>query len=234
MKDWVTLICFKLKETTWKTDLDDFVDEFDSRRDKRRIKLCWGDDDIKFERSLCRDLCQVRLRGGGATGAIAPGPSWWKVFVSNKILVWKMFVIQKRYKNVTLYTYVALSTMGPQQQLISLQLWLSASFSNRYWITYEYFRFCSMQIYLISLVTFFLIIVLLAWVWVSTHASPLLHKCHEKVTICVLTLVVADWCLVSINVATGISLVNIRLLPSSTSDNIKFLCYGFIWAKCFY
>jgi len=43
---------------------------------------------------------------------------------------------------------------GPQQQLISLQVWLFASFSNRYWIAYKYFRFCWMQIYLISLVTF--------------------------------------------------------------------------------
>jgi len=56
MKDWVTLIYFELKGTSWKTDLEDFVHEFDSRRDKRRIKLRSGDDDIKFERSLCRDL----------------------------------------------------------------------------------------------------------------------------------------------------------------------------------
>jgi len=38
----------------------------------------------------------------------------------------------------------------------------------------------------------------------------------------VLKLVVADCCLVSINVATGLSLVNIRLLPSSTADKINF------------
>jgi len=31
----------------------------------------------------------------------------------------------------------------------------------------------------------------LAWVWLSTRASRLLHKCHENVTICVLKLVVA-------------------------------------------
>ena len=47
MKDWVTFIYFKLKGTSCKTDLDDFVDEFDSRHDKRRIKLRWGDDDIQ-------------------------------------------------------------------------------------------------------------------------------------------------------------------------------------------
>ena len=49
---------FKLKSTRWNTDLDDFIDEFDSRHGSRRIKLRWGDDDIKFERSLCRDLCE--------------------------------------------------------------------------------------------------------------------------------------------------------------------------------
>ena len=30
-------------------------------------------------------------------------PPWWNLFVSNKILVWKFFVIQKRYKTTTLY-----------------------------------------------------------------------------------------------------------------------------------
>ena len=51
------------------------------------------------------------------------------------MIVWKIFVIQKWYKKTTLllYSYVALSIKGPQQQLISQQVWLSASFSNRYW-----------------------------------------------------------------------------------------------------
>jgi len=39
--------------------------------------------------------------------------------------------------------------------------------------------------------------------------------------------VVADCCSASINVATGVSLVNIRLLPFPTSDNITFLRYSF-------
>ena len=43
---------------TEKMDLDDFVDEFDSRHDNRRMKLHGVDNDIKFERSLCRDLCE--------------------------------------------------------------------------------------------------------------------------------------------------------------------------------
>jgi len=51
-----------------------------------------------------------------------------------------------------LYSYVALSIKGPQQQLTSLQVWLCASFS--YSKTCKYFQFCSMQIYLISLETF--------------------------------------------------------------------------------
>jgi len=37
--------------------------------------------------------------------------------------------------NSILYSYVVLSIKGPQQQLISLQLWPSANFSNRYWKT---------------------------------------------------------------------------------------------------
>ena len=71
------------------------------------------------------------------------------------MLVSKIFVIRMRYKNTTLYyiPIVVLSIKGPQQQPISLQVWLSASFNNRYWIAYKYFRFCSKQIYLISLVT---------------------------------------------------------------------------------
>jgi len=39
MKDWVALIYFLVKGTSWKIDLDDFIDEFDSRHDNRRIKL---------------------------------------------------------------------------------------------------------------------------------------------------------------------------------------------------
>jgi len=33
----VSLIYFKFKSTSWKTDLHDFVDGFDSRHDNRRI-----------------------------------------------------------------------------------------------------------------------------------------------------------------------------------------------------
>jgi len=94
---------------------------------------------------------QGRIKGGGNGGKYpgipaARGPPWWNLFVANKLHVWKIFVIQKRYNNTTVY-YIALSIRGLQQQLISLQVWLSVSFSNRYWIPYEYFWFCSMQIY---------------------------------------------------------------------------------------
>jgi len=65
----------------------------------------------------------------------------------------------------------------------------------------------------------------------KTRASRLLHKCHENVTICVRKLVVADCCLVSISVATGVSLVNIRLLPFSTSDDIKFCIFTIVSYK---
>ena len=40
----------------------------------------------------------------------------------------------------------------PSLGTTALQVWLSASFSKRYWIAYKYFRFCSTQIYFISLV----------------------------------------------------------------------------------
>jgi len=49
MRHW--LIYFQRTEKrvrTEKIDLDDYVDEFDSRHDKRRIKLNWVDNDIKF------------------------------------------------------------------------------------------------------------------------------------------------------------------------------------------
>jgi len=55
----IDMTYFKLKGSSWKTDLDDFVDEFDSWHDKRRIKLRWGDVDIKFERNLCRELWEL-------------------------------------------------------------------------------------------------------------------------------------------------------------------------------
>ena len=59
VKDWVTLIYFQLEGTSWKIDLDDFVDEFDSPHDKWRIKLHWGDDDINSNVDYAR-IC-VRI-----------------------------------------------------------------------------------------------------------------------------------------------------------------------------
>jgi len=96
---------------------------------------------------------QGRIKWGGATGAIA---LWGNLFVSNKMLVWKIFVIQKRYNNTTLYCIpmLRLSVRSPQQQLISLQVWLSAGFSNRNWIWVFSVLFNANTVYLISLVTF--------------------------------------------------------------------------------
>jgi len=67
------------------------------------------------------------LRGGN--GGNCPGPPaakrppLWNLFVSNKKVIWKILMIQKRYKNTTLplYSHVALSIRGPRQQLISLK-----------------------------------------------------------------------------------------------------------------
>jgi len=39
VKHWETLIYFKLTGTSFETDLDDFVDELDSRHDNQWIKL---------------------------------------------------------------------------------------------------------------------------------------------------------------------------------------------------
>jgi len=47
----------------------------------------------------------------------------------------------KQEYNSILDSYVALSIKGPQQQLISLQVWLYASFSNRYGIA-QWWRTC--------------------------------------------------------------------------------------------
>jgi len=143
-------------------------------------------------------------------------------------------VIQKRYKNTTLY-YIPICCVkyqgvkGPQQQLIYLQIWLSARFNNRYLIACKYFRSVECK-YIWFHWRIFLIVVLLAWVWLSTRASCLLHKCHENITIHVLKASGCwlAWLLFSISQRCHwVSLVNIRLLPSSTSDNTKFLRYGF-------
>jgi len=58
--------------------------------------------------------------------------------------------------------------------------------------------------------------------------TPIAQMSRKRYIICVLKLGIGHCCLVSISVATGVSLVNIRLLPFSTSDNVKFLRYSFI------
>ena len=102
---------------------------------------------------------QSRIKGGN--GANAPGPHC-KGASCEKIYLFQIKYSFENFHdseaileyNSVLYSYVALSIKDPQQQLNSLQVWLSTSFSNRYWIAYKYFRFCSRQMYFMSLVTF--------------------------------------------------------------------------------
>jgi len=61
------------------------------------------------------------------------------------------------------------------------------------------------------------------------HITPIAQMSRKR---CYLRAkVVADCCLVSVNVATGVILFNIRLLPYSRSDNITLFCYNFIQPK---
>jgi len=61
VKDWITLIYFKLKSTSWKTDLDDFVDEFDSRHDNRRIKLHDINSNVDCAGSVWELCCSLSI-----------------------------------------------------------------------------------------------------------------------------------------------------------------------------
>ena len=88
MKDWVTLLYFQLKGTSWKIDLDDFVDEFDSRHDNRRIKLHWGDDDINSSVGSARICMRIVWICLGVE--LVPSTQGWKVsyWVSEENSVW--------------------------------------------------------------------------------------------------------------------------------------------------
>jgi len=85
---------------------------------------------------------RARLRKGN--GSNCPGPSpprrtpWWHLFVLNKIFVWKIVVIQKRYKNTYSIFRCYLSIINEFDFLPVLVITTE----------YKYFRFCSMQIYL--------------------------------------------------------------------------------------
>ena len=87
MKDWVTLIYFQLEGTSWKINLDDFVDEFDSRHD-RRIKLHWGDDDINSNVGSARICMRIVWICLGVE--LVPSTQGWKVsfWVSKEYSVW--------------------------------------------------------------------------------------------------------------------------------------------------
>ena len=73
----------------------------------------------------------------GATGAVAPGPPL-EGGPRDKIYLFQIKYSIEKFRdsqgiqeyNSILYSYVALSIKGPQQVLISLQVCLSARFSN--------------------------------------------------------------------------------------------------------
>jgi len=95
-------------------------------------KRFWGlYYNITLANTLNTTVIRVGLRGG-ATEAFAPGPplqegpTWWNLFVSNKILVWKIFVIQKRYKNTTLL-YIILLCCIKYQELCCVKYHFSTS-----------------------------------------------------------------------------------------------------------
>jgi len=102
------------------------------------------------------DAIRAGLRGGGA---IAPGPPLqgsprdeiclFEIKYSFQKFLWLRSCSIQEYNSL-----IFLCCVKYQGPLISLQVWLSASFSNCYWKAYNYFRFCSMQIYLIFLLTF--------------------------------------------------------------------------------
>ena len=110
------------------------------------------------------------LRGRAIARALrCRGPQWWHLFDINEIFVWTTVMNQKRYRKqlyIPLLRWVSL--------MISLQAWLSASFSNHYWIQIvsvlfnaNIFEFC---------MWLFLIIVLLAWVYLLVN-----HAHHTNV-----------------------------------------------------
>ena len=70
----------------------------------------------EFEHLLHTEVSRAGLRGGNGDncpGLSDPrGPPWWHLFVLNKIFVWKIVVIQKKYKNATLYFDVAVSIVN--------------------------------------------------------------------------------------------------------------------------
>jgi len=76
------------------------------------------------------------LRGKG-NGVIVPGPPL-QIKYSFENFLW--FRSDTRVQ-LCIISYVTLSIRGPQQQLISLQVWLSASFRNRCWKPTSIFGF---------------------------------------------------------------------------------------------
>ena len=87
-------------------------------------------------------VCRAGLRGG-QRGQLPRAPRW-KEAPRDEIYLFQIKYSFEKFRdseaiqeyNFIVYSYVALIIKGPQQELISLQVWLSARFSNRYWIAY--------------------------------------------------------------------------------------------------
>jgi len=72
-----------MKDTSWKINLDEVVDEFDSRHDKRRIKLHWGDEDTNSTPGSMRRVWALRHQ----TGVHYSAAEWTKIKVAVRNIV---------------------------------------------------------------------------------------------------------------------------------------------------
>ena len=159
----------------------------------RSLNECAGCAKLRphFKSTPCKGSGGIK---GGATGAIATG-SPLEGAPRDEIYLFQMKYSFENFRDseggsdtrIQLYIIFlrCAKYQGPQQQLISLQVWLSASFGNRYWIAYKYFRFCLMEVYLIHLnfaCNYFLIIVLLAWVCMALYSciTPLAQMSRKR------------------------------------------------------
>jgi len=102
--------------------------------------------------------CSSRYRNRGIDYVLLPWIKFFRISGRKFLLQWSLII---QNNNVVWFcvspwriAYYPREVIYPQFGTAALQVWLSASFSNRHWIAYKYFRFCSTQIYLISLETF--------------------------------------------------------------------------------
>ena len=151
---------YKKEVDCWRDETNSFA-TITMKRDSKSLEPRFIFVNQRFGTSVPVSRTEHGRVKGGATGAITPGRLLQGV-PRDAIYLFQIKYSFEKFRdseavqeyNSIIYSYVALSIKSPQQQLISLQVWLFASFSNRYWIAYRHFRFCSMQIYFISLLNF--------------------------------------------------------------------------------